>query len=37
MFDSPERDETSGEAEGFDEGAWCTRCEGRLIFLGRNA
>ena len=35
MFDSPERDETSGEAEKFDEGAWCTRCEGRLIFLGR--
>jgi hypothetical protein len=35
MFDSPERDETSGEAAEFDEGAWCTRCEGRLIFLGR--
>ena len=35
MFDRRERDETSGEAGEFDEGAWCTRCEGRLIFLGR--
>ena len=35
MFDSTKRDETSGEAAEFDEGAWCTGCDGRLIFLGR--
>jgi hypothetical protein len=35
MFNRSERDETSDEALESDEGAGCTRCDGRLIFLGR--
>lgn len=35
MFGRKKRVEASGEAADFDPGAWCTRCDGRLIFLGR--
>ena len=35
MFNRKKREETSGEAVEVDEAAGCTRCDGRLIFLGR--
>lgn len=35
MSDSPEQNESSAEADESSDDAGCTRCGGRLLFLGR--